>query len=77
MNAAQPSAVGPVAQVRKGVGSDMILAKQLARLSYRGRALREQCQAPLPGCGAFARVNHESFIAAPNEMKSDGLPAPG
>jgi hypothetical protein len=56
----------------------MILAKQLARLSYRGRVLAwEQCQAPLPGCGAFARVNHESFIAAPNEMKSDGLPAPG
>jgi hypothetical protein len=54
-----PGAVGPMAQIRKGVGSHMILAKQLARLSYRGRALAwEHCQAALPGCGAFARVNH-------------------
>lgn len=45
--------------LRQRLGSHMILAKQLARLSYRGRALAwEHCQAALPGCGAFACVNH-------------------
>jgi hypothetical protein len=55
-----PGAIRPMAQVGQDVGSHVIFTKQLARGSAWRHALAgESSQAPLPGCGTFARVSHD------------------